>query len=88
MDASTSDVPRQSLWVERDARGRFHVVGPNGRHGDSDPETLRQACERQAREMQRQAVAAAIEATFAAVVKISTAVTHRLAATVCLFLRG
>lgn len=88
MNASTSDIPRQPLWVERDARGRFHVVGPNARHGDSDPETLRQACERQAREMQRQAVAAAIHATFAAVVKISTAVTHRLAATVYLFQRG
>ncbi|MGH6625260.1 MAG: hypothetical protein ACRECD_01730, partial [Burkholderiaceae bacterium] len=47
----------------------------------------RQACERQAREMQRQAVAAAVAATFAAVVKISTAVTHGLVATVCLFLR-
>ncbi|MGH8760079.1 MAG: hypothetical protein ACREVW_11295 [Burkholderiales bacterium] len=88
MNASTSDIPRQPLWVERDARGRFYVVGPNGRHCDSDPETLRQACERRAREMQRQAVAAAIDATVAAVVKITTAVTRRLVATVYMLQRG
>ena len=88
MNASTSDIPRQPLWVERDARGRFYVVGPTGRHCDSDPETPWQTCERQAREMQRQAVAAAIDATVAAVATITTVVIHRLVATVHLFQRG
>lgn len=78
MNASTSNNPRQPLWVERDARGRFYVVDPNGRHCDSDPETMRQACERQAREMQRQAVAAVIDAAVAAAATITTVVIHFL----------
>ena len=83
MKASTSNIPRQPLKVERDTLGRFYVVGPRGRYSDGYPETPRQACERQARDMQRQAVYAAINAAVAAVVKLSTVITRvvRLVAT-------
>lgn len=82
MNTPNSKLPQQPLKVERDAMGRFYVVGPNGRYCDSYPETPRQACERQARDMQRQAVDAAIDAAVAAMVKTSLVVTRLLRAAV------
>ena len=82
MNSPNSNLPQQPLKVERDAMGRFYVVGPNGRYCDSYPETPRQACERQARDMQQQAVDAAIDAAVAAIVKTSLVFTRLLRAAV------